>query len=96
MSSCVPFSATISYRISSYLFQTLTNKDIKFWFLIEGNNHSKPQNVVIHVFLANKVPGYVRREVRRNVKKWIFNDILHPTVWCAFNKSSTSSLWLWV
>ena len=28
----------------------------------EGDNHSKPQNVVCHVFLANKVPGCVRRE----------------------------------
>lgn len=44
-------------------------KDIKLWFLIEGNNHSKSQKVVIHVFLANKIPGFVRRdEVRGNVK----------------------------
>ena len=44
-------------------------KDIKFWFLMEGNNRSKSQNVVIHVFLPNKIAGCVRRdEVRGNVK----------------------------
>ena len=29
---------------------------------MEGNKHSKSQNVMIHVFLANKVPGCMRRD----------------------------------